>query len=411
MEFAFLGRQPVLDIEENTVFYSLLFRRNNTRKELMKDVAGGYSIAIAELMHSFDIGSTLEGRKGILKVDDQTIIKTDLSILPKEHLVFELAETTHFSLKVSNVIEELMDKGYSFSLSHKLIDEVLLKRDEDFLARFEMLVFNVRKLDFEVLYKHERLLKKLKMTLMASRVESKQGFDMCKRLGFTYFLGYFFEQAEILKGNKISADKISLLQILTQLQNDVDIADIAKSIRYSPEVSILLLKYINASNFSTIKKVDTITQAVNLLGRHKLTSWITLTLYTASEGSSNQTLINSSLMRARLMELLCPILKRKEYESQAYMVGLLSLSDTIFKVSKREIIEQGHFTDAVKSALLQGEGELGKILKLSMIIEHGNYKKIELISRKLSLPIEDLSKILNDAFTYVIKVKKSLKES
>ncbi len=409
MEFAFLGRQPVVDTAEKTVLYSLLFRRSNARKIPFKDAAAGYSTAISELMHSFHMDATLDGKKGILKVDDQTIIKTDLGILPSQHLIFELAETTHFSVKVSKVIEELMDKGYEFTLSHKLVDEVILKRGEEFLARFTMLVFNVRKLDFDVLYKHERLIKKIGIKLMATKVETKQGFEMCKRLGFTYFMGFFFEKAEILKGKKLTADKITLVQILTKLQNDEDLDEVIQMIRYAPDVSMMLLKFINSANFSTKKEVETIAQAVSLLGRKNLISWITLTLFSATKGESNQTLIDTSLMRARMMELLCGLLKRKEYESQAHMVGLLSLADAIFKIPMRDIIEQGSFSDAVKNALLQGEGELGKMLKIALVIEHGNYKKIELISRKLGIPIEELSLMLNEVFSYVLNVKKKLK--
>jgi len=411
MEFAFLGRQPVVDCNRDTVLYSLLFRRSNARKVPLKDAAAGYSVAISELMHSFNIENTLGKNKGILKIDDQTIIKTDLTVLPAKHLIFELTETTHFSLKVSKVIEGLMDKGYEFSLSHKLIDEVLIKRDEDFLARFSMIVFNVRKLDFDILHKHERIIRKYDMTLLASKVETQQGFEMCKRLGFTLFLGYFFEQPQILKGKKISADKVTLISILTTLQSDDDIAEAVHQIRHAPEVSVLLLKYMESAEIATKKKVDSVKQAVNLLGRQNLISWITLTLFTCNDGSGNQTLVDTSVMRARMMELLCGILKRPEYEKQAYLVGLLSLSDAIFKVPMRDIVEKGLFSDAIKNALISGEGEIGKILKLAMIVEHGNYKKIELISRKLGIPIEELSSMFNSAFTYVMDVKNSLKKS
>jgi c-di-GMP phosphodiesterase len=411
MEFAFLGRQPVVDVNSKTVLYSLLFRRSNTRKVPLKDVASGYSVAISELMHSFSIEDTLEDKKGILKVDDQTIIKTDLSILPPEHLIFELTETTHFSVKVSKVIEALMDKGYEFSLSHKLVDEVILKRGDDFLSRFSMIVFNVRKLDFDVLYKHERLIKKIGITLMASKVESQQGFEMCKRLGFTHFLGYFFEEPEILKGKKLSSDKVTLLQILTKLQSNPDMSEAIQSIKFAPNLSLLLLKFINSAAISPAKEIDTISQAVKLLGPKRMLSWVALTLFTASEDGTNETLVDTSLMRARMMELMCDLLGRKEYLEQAFMVGLLSLSDAIFIVPMRDVVENGYFSDAVKSALLQGEGELGKVLKLTLVLERGNYKKIELISRKLSVPIEELSLMLNNAFTYVVQVKKSLSEN
>lgn len=409
MEFSFLGRQPVVNEKKEMILYSLLFRRTNTRSVPLKDVAEGYSVAISELMQSFNIESTLENKKGILKVDDQTIIKTDLSILPSKYLIFELTETTHFSIKVSNVIEELMDKGYEFALSHKLVDEVISKRGDDFLARFKIIIFNVRKLDFDVLHKHEALIKKSNIILMASKVETQEGFEMCKRLGFTYFLGYFFEEPEILKGKKLSTDKITLMQILSKLQSQEDISTIITAIKYTPDISFKLLKFINSAAISTTKSVDSVSQAVNLLGRKKLTSWITLTLFSSGANNNNQLLVDTSLMRARIMELLCGLLGRKEHKEQAFTVGLLSLCDAIFRIPMRDVIEQGDFSDAVKNALLHGEGELGKILKLALVLERGNYKKIELISRKLSVPIDELSLMLNSAFTYVVQVKNSLK--
>ncbi len=370
----------------------------------------GDASAIAQLMHTFDIDKTLEGKKALVKVDDQTIIKTDLSILPKEHMIFELTERSSFSTKVSNVIESLMDQGFEFAITHLLIDDVIQKRDEAFLARFKFIVFNVRKLDFDIYHKHEILFRRLGSTLVATKVETQQGFDMCKRLGFSYFLGYFFEQPRIIKGKKLAADKITLMQVLTKLRSDEEIGEIIKLIKYSPDVSLLLLKFINAAGFSAKKEVDTITQAVNLLGRQKLTSWVMLTLFTAKGESQNQPLVDSSLMRARMMELLCDIVKRSEYKSQAYMVGLLSLSDAIFKVPMRDIVDKGFFSDAVAAALINGEGELGKILKLALIMEQGNFKKIEFIAQKLKLPIEHLSAMFQDAFTYVREVKKSMQK-
>lgn len=411
MEFAFLGRQPVVDVNRETVLCSLLFRRSNARKVPLKEVAAGYSLAISELMKNLHIERTLDQSKGILKIDDQTIIKTDLTVLPPEHLIFELTETTHFSTKVSKVIEDLMDKGYAFSLSHKLIDEVLLKRDEAFLSRFSMIVFNVRKLDFDVLYKYERLIKKYNITLMASKVETQEGFEMCKRLGFTLFLGYFFEQPQILKGKKLEAVKFSLISLLVTLQSGADISEVTKQMHHSSEVSALLLNHIRSIETAGKDKVTNVQEAVKLLGINKLTHWATFTLFDFHKEDHNQTLVDTSLLRARMMELLSALLHRKEHENQAYLVGLLSLTDAIFNVPMRDIVKGGNFPDSISDALLTGAGELGKILKLTMIIEHGNYKKVELISRKLGVSIEELSLLFNSAFNYVLSVKKSMKSA
>ena len=406
MEFSFLGRQPILNRDEEIVFYSLLFRRNNSRKLPLKDIIEGDASVLSELMHSFGLQKTLEGKKAFLKVDDQTIIKTDLSILPKEHIIFELTDRSSYSAKVAKEINRLMSLGFEFAISHLFIDDVLLKNDESFLEKFKYIMFNVRKLDFEVYYKHERLLKKLGIKLIATKVETQQGFDMCKRLGFDYFLGFFFAEPKILKGNKFTANQGHLLKLLEKIRNGVENEELINDIRSFPDIALMLLKFINSAKFTHKKEIDTITQAINLLGSEKLMAWVALTLFSANNEKHNFTLIETSLMRAKKMELLCPILKVPKLAQEAYLVGLLSLSDTIFKIPMRDIVENSFFSDDVSRALLEGEGELGKVLKVAIIMEKGDFRKIEFIANKLNLRIEELSNLLQECFSYVNNIRK-----
>ncbi len=409
MKYAFLGRQPILDKNAETIFYSLMFRKNHSREEKLKDYAPAYAELLSQLLQSFDLDTLLEGKRGWVKIDDQTLIKTDLTLLDKEHLLFELTDTSHFSGKLSKIIEPLIDAGYHFALAHTLIDEVIEKRGEDFVGLFDYIVFNVRKLDFDILHKHERLFKRLDMPLVATRVETKAGFEMCKRLGFSYFMGHYFEQVEIIKSHKLSAQKSTLLQLLSLLKSEADMSELVRTIRFDPSLSLQLLKYVNSAAFTTKEEIVSIDKAVSLLGRDKLNGWVSLNLFSADEGElKNAALIETALMRARMMELLSETLGRKEYQEQAYIVGLLSLIDAFLGVSMREIAKESVFSKAVCNALIHGEGELGKILKLVIVIESGSFKKIELISKKLKIDLEKLSMMLQSAYAYVNEVKAEL---
>ena len=409
MEFAFLGRQPIMTGTGDVGLYSLLFRKDNAQKIKDKDSSAVYGSVISHLLEGIGLKETLLGKKGMIKVNDQIIIKTDLTLLPKDQVIFELTSQTNFSHKVSEKIENLVGLGYEFALTHTLIDAVIEKRNEEFLQYFHYIIFNVRRLDFDIFHKHEHLFKSYQSQLIATKVETQQGFEMCKRLGFHYFQGHFFEEPIIIKGKKLASDKITLMQILVQFQDGDEMDDIIKSIKYAPDLSILLLKYINTAELSRGKDINTIERAVSLLGRDKLKSWIMLSLFTAKGEKNNPLLIETTLMRAKLMELLCDVVRRSDYRHLAYTVGLLSLSDAIFKVSMRKIMQESHFSDAIKSALVEGEGELGKILKLAIIIERGNFKQIELVSRKLNISLEKLTQMFKESFAYINEVKKVLK--
>lgn len=410
MKYAFLGRQPILNPDGDAIAYALKFRRNNTREEKLKDHAPSYAKLLSALIQNFKLDEILEGKKGWVKIDDQTMIKTDLTLFNPEHILFELTDTSHFSVKLSKVIESLYAQGYQFALAHTLLDEVMEKRDEAFLSMFSYVIFNVRKLDFDILHKHERLLKRLNLPLVATRVETKAGFTMCSRLGFSYFMGNYFEQVEVIKGRSVSAQKSTMLKVLSLLKSDEEMAEIIKTIRYDPTLSLLLLRYINAANFATKSEIKSIDKAVSLLGRQKLNNWISLSLFSAEEGDSQgEALIETALMRARMMELLCDILGRQEYQEQAYIVGLLSLIDAFFGIAIRDVVSEKIFSKAVCNALLTGEGELGKVLQLVKVIEQGSFKKIELISQKLKIDLEKLSEMLRVSYQYAQEVTKLLK--
>ena len=137
-------------------------------------------------------------------------------------------------------------------------------------------------------------------------------------------------------------------------------------------------------------------------------SWFVLSLFSANDEKISQTLIDTSMMRAHLMELLCQLLKLPALTDQAYLVGLLSVSDAIFKVYLHVIINSGNFSKKVSDALLEDKGDLAKLLKIAKIIEEGQQNKLEAVALKLKVSTEEFSVMLNKIYLYVKETKESL---
>ncbi|MDH5464223.1 MAG: hypothetical protein OEW60_01265, partial [Thiovulaceae bacterium] len=76
MEFAFLGRQPIMTGTGDVGLYSLLFRKDNAQKIRDKDSSAVYGSVISHLLEGIGLKETLLGKKGMIKVNDQIIIKT-----------------------------------------------------------------------------------------------------------------------------------------------------------------------------------------------------------------------------------------------------------------------------------------------------------------------------------------------
>lgn len=402
MKFLFLGRQPVLDRQEQTASYLLRFH-GDTMKHKLAHV--NYTASISKLLHSFDITKSLEGKNGWIKIDSQSLLKSDLTLLPKEFFVLYLMKIELLDDTVFNKIESLIEEGYRFVLDASLADSFIKVKGVDYLKQFQSIVFDGRKgSSFTEVVK---VLTEKGISCTIRNIFSKSLYEKYKKEGFSLFLGSFFKEPKPIKGHQISASRLTLLELLSMIKSDLEMEDIVATIKLAPDISLQLLQYINSANVNTTKYIESIKEATTLLGRKKLMSWIVLSLYSAQDSEVSQALIDTSMMRAHLMELLCDLLRVPTLKDQAFLVGLLSVSDAIFRVYLHAILKSGHFSEKVQVALLEDKGDLAKLLKIAKIIEEGNHQKLEVISQKLKVPVEKFSEMLTEIYTYVRETKEN----
>jgi len=402
LKFLFLGRQPVLNEEGEVSSYLLRFNGNSMQHKLAHV---NYTVSISKLLHSFDITKSLEGKKGWIKIDSQSLLKSDLTLLPKESFVLYLMKVDQVDNDIFEKIKTLKEEGYNFVLDASLVSRFSKEKGLECLLRFDAVVFDGRKNASYV--DMVELLNENNITCAIRNVSTKVSYYKYQKEGFKLFLGRYFQEPEPIKGHQITSSRLALLELLAMIKSDVEMEDIVAAIKFSPDISLQLLQYINSANIKTTKYVESIKDAATLLGRKKLMAWIVLSLYSAQDMEISQALTDTSMMRAHLMELLCDLLNVSSLQDQAFLVGLLSVSDAIFKVYLHVILKSGNFSDKVHEALLHNKGDLAKLLKIAKIIEEGDAKKLSVVSEKLKVPVERFSDMLNQIYKYVRETKQS----
>lgn len=53
--------------------------------------------------------------------------------------------------------------------------------------------------------------------LLAEKVETREQFEYCKNLGMDFFRGYFFAKPQIVKGQRLPANKVAILNLLAKM--------------------------------------------------------------------------------------------------------------------------------------------------------------------------------------------------
>jgi EAL and modified HD-GYP domain-containing signal transduction protein len=225
-------------------------------------------------------------------------------------------------------------------------------------------------------------------------------------LGFHYFQGYYFARPVILSGKKLAPSQLAIMQLMTLISQDAETSEIEVSIKKDASLVLTLLRLANTPGMGVTQRIDSLGQALTVLGRRQLQRWLQIILYAEHHKGNHFTspLLQLATTRGKLLEMITETLRpgQRAMADTAFTVGIMSLMDTLFGQSMQEILGQVSVIDEVSDALLYRKGFYGDLLKLAEYIEQIEKTGALLIPtlQKLGLSIEDLYALQLSAFEW-----------
>jgi EAL and modified HD-GYP domain-containing signal transduction protein len=385
MENVFLGKQPILDRNQKLIAYELFFRSNerDEKADFSNDLTATANVIVNAYGH-FGIQNILGDQRGFINVNRELILSDIVELLPSNHVVLELKSTDKFDDELIAKCKELKKRGHQCAL-----DSVVTLNDEiqRILPVINIVKIDVSKLDKENLASLVSQYKRWPVLLLAEKVETPELAKECLALGFEMFQGYYFAKPENISGKRADPGKLSLLKLLQLVMSDSDIEEIDKEFKRQPGLSYNLLRMVNSAASGLPQKINSIKQSIALLGRKQLQRWIQLLLYTNENSASGDdgmtnALLQTAATRGKLMELIAAVERPhdKIHQERAFMVGILSLLDTLLGIEMQQIIDKLSIPEDMSNALLGRSGRLGQELKL---IEASETNKTEMVKSLL----------------------------
>ncbi len=366
MENVFLGRQPILDRNRNLVAYELLFRAGQDNLAQISDDVHASANVVISTYGQLGIQRVLGGLRGFINISYELLLSDTILLLPSKHVVLELLETIPVTPEVVQRCIKLKQMGY-----HLALDDVarIDDRIKPLLPIVDVIKVDVLALTDTEIRQVIRTLKLWPVIPLAEKVDNPARARACLSMGFEMFQGYFFAKPEIVAGRQIEPARLSLLQLLTLVLRDGEIEGIEQVLKREPGLSYNLLRMVNSVAAALPHKIGSIRQAVMVMGYRQLQRWVQLLLYAANpanESSGANALMQTAAIRGRLMELIAAIDRPhdKNYQDRAFMIGIMSLLDTLFGIDIRQIVDKLEIPDEIIHALLHREGRLGWQLRL-----------------------------------------------
>ncbi|WP_243373049.1 HDOD domain-containing protein [Geotalea sp. SG265] len=380
----FLGRQPILDRNQQIIGFELLFRSaESVNFAMISDSFQASASVIINALTDFGTREILGRHKGFFNVDMEMLMSDSLELLPRDQVVIELLETINVCDEVIGRCRKLKEQGFTIALD-----------DHEYDPAFETLygVTDIVKVDIlqtppETIRETLRQLKSRPIALLAEKVETAEQYAFCVAEGFDLFQGYYFAHPVILKQKRVDIAQLTLTKLLEQVIREADLREIEETFKENPNLTYNLLRLVNSVAIGLREHIKTLRHALMVLGLQQLKRWIVLALYASKgdQGVSNP-LLEIAAARGKLMELL---VKKQpaahltaDFSDRAFMTGILSMVDCLFEVSMEEMVQQLNLDSDIRLALLKREGVLGAILQLTEIIEQVDFRSAnELMSR------------------------------
>lgn len=397
----FIGKQAILDVDGEIEAYELLFRDGKKGYAEVSDNKKATARVLSNALNQFGIKQLTNGARAFINTDETIILSDFIKSIPKEHFVIELLETTKVTKELVNRVASLKDDGYTFAIDdytgeYKRIFAPVMKYIS--IVKLEIMDIPLEDIKGEV---DELLEINDEIIILAEKIEDRETFEVCKEAGCTLFQGYFFSKPTIIEGRNLDPSSMAVIALFNAVNSDKETSQIVPLFDKHPKLMFSLFKYLN-SRGEGFDNIQTVQNAISLLGREALGTWVALLMFSGlNDEEFTEPIFEMALNRSKVMKSLAAKLwgnDKKELIESAGLVGILSLMDAITSVSIENILKEVKVSVEIKKALLKFEGNLGRLLYFSKFIEQENEEFLTQVGDKLNISFDALLSIKSEAY-------------
>ncbi|WP_348945074.1 HDOD domain-containing protein [Chitinibacter sp. FCG-7] len=208
--------------------------------------------------------------------------------------------------------------------------------------RLALIELNVQSPDFAVLSQQVNECRKIapNAQLWVNDIDSREAAEACFQLGADYVSGRVFNwpQAQQLS---FPDSFLRLNQVLNLVRQNTDAKIIAAELKSDPALSARLLRYVNSAALGLAQPISNLDQAIVVVGNQRLYRWLSLLLFSCKgDQELDQTLLETALTRARLMELAAATRFSASECELLFLTGLFSLLDFLLRVPRSLLLAE-----------------------------------------------------------------------
>jgi len=403
----FVARQPIFDRQLKVFGYELLFRSGFESAFDGTDPTRATSQVITASFFAMGVERIVGRRRAFVNFDRELLLRDCVSMLPRRVAAVELLESVRPDPEVLEACRRIKERGYLL-----VLDDVV--RLEDVEALLELA--DIVKVDFRRAAPDEqgRLVRRchqLGSQVLAEKLETQEEFRRALDLGFDLLQGYFLARPVTVVGREIPALKWHYLQILQEINRpELDYQRLETLIKQEVSLSYKQLRYINSAAFGWRGPIQSVKQALVLLGDNECRKWLSLVALPTLAQDKPEELVVQAAVRARFCESLAEWVHLPQRRNDFFFLGLFSLLDALLDRPLQEALNGVWLADDVRDALLGRAppgSRLAQVYALIRAYEAAQWDGVERTARELKLPAGSVAAVYIQAVEWADKAFRS----
>jgi EAL and modified HD-GYP domain-containing signal transduction protein len=383
----FIVREPLLDPKQRVIGYELSWQQQNGRQVLDADLESLVGFVAAHLVDQ-GLGWLLRDKLLFLDAVPAMLSTDALHALPPERTVLSL-NVRHLADPDTRAAAKGLRAG-GVGISIRGADVNLLSRNLSQVASYAEVRFSGA--DVASQARTYAAARNSGVRMVGRPVVTWPDFDASASLGLDAFVGKLHltpRPGSPVKG--MNPAQTIILQLMQMVQNNDDVPKLESVLKRDPALSYKLLRFINSAGFGTGREIQSIRQAIAMLGYKPLYRWLTLLLATASTSGYSPVLMETAVVRGRLAELLGQkFLARGEGEN-LFVAGMFSLLDRLLGLPMKQVLDTIQLPEEVVRALLTRDGMYGPYLALAEACEL-NSNLVASLAESLDISPQEVNK-------------------
>ena len=361
----FIVREPLLDPKQRVIGYELCWQQQSGR-EVGADELESLVGFVAEHLVDEEHGWLLRDKLLFLDAVPAMLSTDALYELPPERTVLSIAVRDLANTDTRAAVQALRAGGVGISLRGANLE--LLGRNLSVIASYAEVRFTGA--DVATQARTYAAAKQSTLRMVGRPVATWADFDACAALGLDAFVGKLhLTPREGGNARGMNPAQAIILQLMQMVQNNEDVPKLEAVLKRDPALIYKLLRFINSAGFGAGRQIESLRQAIAMLGYAPLYRWLVLLLATASSSGYSPVLMETAVVRARLCELLGQkFLPRAEGE-YLFVAGMFSLLDRLLGLPMKDVLDTIQLPDEVVRALLTRGGVYGPYLALAEACE------------------------------------------